>query len=150
MPKPPPPDHRFWKVFEVATRLNIVAFRATKGRVGGKVGRRATVLLLHHTGRRSGTERVSPLIYLDDAPDLVIVASKGGSDKHPAWFHNLKAMDATTVELRGGEHRRVRPRLATDAERAELWPRLVAIYKPYEDYAGYTERTIPLVVLQPA
>jgi deazaflavin-dependent oxidoreductase (nitroreductase family) len=150
MPKPPPAESRFWKVFEAGTRVNVVLFRLTKGKVGGKVGKNARVLLLHHTGRKSGNERVSPLIYLDDAPDLVIVASKGGTTKHPAWFHNVTAMDTTLVELPGGEKRRVRPRVATAEERETLWPRLVAIYKPYEDYASYTERTIPLVVLQPA
>jgi deazaflavin-dependent oxidoreductase (nitroreductase family) len=149
MPKPPPPDHRFWKLWEGFTRLNIALFRLTRGRIGGRIGK-APILLLHHVGRRSGTHRVSPLIYLPDEPDCVVVASKGGVDRHPAWFHNLMAMDATDVELPGGERRRVRPRVAEGAERERLWPRLVAIYKPYADYATYTERQIPLVVLEPA
>jgi deazaflavin-dependent oxidoreductase (nitroreductase family) len=71
-------------------------------------------------------------------------------DKHPAWFHNLMAMDVAEVELPGGERRRVKPRVAEGSEREALWPRLVGIYGPYADYATYTERTIPVVVLEPA
>ncbi|MEV4020546.1 nitroreductase/quinone reductase family protein [Nonomuraea angiospora] len=81
---------------------------------------------------------------------MVIVASKGGVGAHPARFHNLMAMETTEVELPGGERRRVRPRLAEGEERAALWGRLVAMYKPYADYATYTERQIPVVVLEPA
>lgn len=89
------------------------------------------------------------LIYLDDDPDLVVVASKGGTDTHPAWFHNLMAMPETEVELPGGARRRVRPRVADGAERERLWARLVQIYRPYAAYATYTEREIPVVVLEP-
>ncbi|MCW0213959.1 MAG: nitroreductase family deazaflavin-dependent oxidoreductase [Pseudonocardia sp.] len=149
MPKPPPADSPFWKLFHLGTRVNLVLFRATKGKVGGRMGT-SPILLLHHVGRRSGEARVSPLNYLDDAPDLVVVASKGGVDAHPAWFHNLMAMDSTEVELPGGERRRVRPRVAEGAERDALWPRLVEMYKPYAEYATYTERRIPVVVLEPA
>jgi deazaflavin-dependent oxidoreductase (nitroreductase family) len=149
MAKPPPPSSPVWKLWEGLTRINIVLFRATGGRVGGSIGK-AKILLLHHTGRRSGTERVSPLIYLDDGADVVVVASKGGVDKHPSWFHNLMAMDATEVELPGRERRRVTPRVAEGPERERLWPRLVGIYKPYESYATYTTRDIPVVVLEPA
>jgi deazaflavin-dependent oxidoreductase (nitroreductase family) len=108
------------------------------------------VLLLDHVGRKSGQARTNPLIYLDDAPRLVIVASKGGTDANPAWFHNLMAMATTEVELPGGERRRVRPRVAEGDERAALWERLVAVYQPYATYATHTERQIPVVVLEPA
>ncbi|UGS38080.1 nitroreductase family deazaflavin-dependent oxidoreductase [Capillimicrobium parvum] len=147
MPKPPPPDSPFWKVFGVMTKLNTAAFRATRGKVGGRFGK-ADILLLHHVGAKSGKSRVAPLIYLPDGDDLVLVASKGGSDRHPGWFHNLRANPDTEVELRG-ERRRVHARVATDEERERYWPRLVAIYKPYDDYQGYTQRRIPLVVLEP-
>lgn len=137
----------FWVLNRQGARLNKAVFRATKGFLGASF-RGAPVLLLEHVGRRSGTARTSPLIYLDNAPDLVVVGSKGGSDTHPAWFLNLMAMPATEVELPGGIRRRVRPRLASGAERAALWPRLVAVYPPYADYAGYTEREIPVIILE--
>jgi deazaflavin-dependent oxidoreductase (nitroreductase family) len=109
------------------------------------------VLVLHHVGRRSGKARETPLLYLRDGDDrLVVVASKGGVDQHPAWFHNVMAMDATDVELPGGERRRVVPREATDEERDAYWPRLVRSYPPFESYRGATSRRIPLVVLERA
>ncbi|MDR7275292.1 nitroreductase/quinone reductase family protein [Catenuloplanes atrovinosus] len=150
MPKPPAPSSLFWKLHRRLARLNTVLFRRTRGRVGGTYFGGPPVLLLHHVGRRSGRARINPLIYLDDAPRLVIIASKGGVDTHPAWFHNLMAMSATEVELPGGERRRVRPRVAEGAERASLWERAVAIYRPYATYATHTRREIPVVVLEPA
>ena len=95
-----------------------------------------------------GTERETPLYYLDDGADVVVVASKGGTETHPAWFHNLMAMPETEVEF-VGERRRVRPRLADAEERARLWPRLVELYSPYEEYQTFTSREIPVVVLEP-
>jgi deazaflavin-dependent oxidoreductase (nitroreductase family) len=151
MPKPPPPDSPFWKLWEVGTRINIALFRATGGRVGGSMGPGRRILLLHHKGARSGTERVAPLLYMPDGDDIVIVASKGGVDKHPAWYHNLRAHPDTEVELRGGERRRVRARVVTDeTERERLWPMVVDMYKGYGDYQSYTDRKIPLVVLERA
>jgi deazaflavin-dependent oxidoreductase (nitroreductase family) len=132
------------------TRVNIWLFRATDGRVGGRLpGTKARICILHHVGRKSGKRRESPLIYLPDEDRVVVVASKGGVDQHPAWFHNVMAMDATEVELPGGGRRRVRPRVAEGAERERLWEQLVGIYKPYADYQTYTDRRIPVVVLEP-
>lgn len=149
MPKPPVSTSAYWKFQRRLARFNELVFRKTRGKVGGTfLG--APVLLLDHVGRRSGQSRTNPLIYLDDAPRLVVVASKGGTDTHPAWFHNLTAMETTEVELPGGERRRVRPRVAEGDERAVLWERLVAVYKPYATYATRTERQIPVVVLEPA
>lgn len=150
MPKPPAPTSPYWKLHRQLARFNTFLFRKTGGKMGGSYFGGAPVLLLHHVGRKSGQTRISPLIYLDDSPRLVIVASKGGVDAHPAWFHNLMAMATTEVELPGGGRRRVRPRVAEGAERARLWERAVAIYKPYATYATYTERKIPVVVLEPA
>lgn len=145
--RPPPSSSPFWKAFEVLTRANVLSYRLTGGIVGGRIGK-ARVLLLHHRGARSGKERVSPLIYLADGEDLVIVASKGGTDRHPAWFHNLRAHPDTMAEV-GRQRRQVRARVAEPEERERLWPLLVGIYGPYADYQTYTERTIPLVILEP-
>jgi deazaflavin-dependent oxidoreductase (nitroreductase family) len=110
---------------------------------------KAPILLLHHVGRKSGKQRVTPVLYLADGDDIVIVGSKGGVDKNPAWFHNLMAAPETTVEVRR-EKRRVRPRLASDGERDTLWPRLDAIYPQFVEYRSFTDREIPIVVLEPA
>jgi deazaflavin-dependent oxidoreductase (nitroreductase family) len=146
--KPPPSSSRFWKVFNAGTRLNVVVYRASKGRIGGRI-KKLPILLLHHVGARSGTARVSPLLYMADGDKLVIVASKGGTDKNPAWFHNLIAAPETEVELKGGERRQVRARRASDEERGAYWPRLIERYSDYEDYQRHTDRTIPVVVLEP-
>ena len=108
---------------------------------------RAPVLLLHHVGRRSGTVRVSPVLFLADRERLVIVGSKGGASKHPAWFRNLLAHPDTAVEV--ARHLiAVRARLASDSERAGYWPRLVEIYPSYVIYQDRTDRLLPIVVLE--
>lgn len=148
MPKPPPPDSPFWKAWEVFTAQHKRVYRLTGGRIGGTFGK-APILILHHVGRKSGKRRESPLIHLPDGDRWVIVASKGGVDRHPAWFHNIMAAGEATAEV-GRERHRVTPRVAEGDERARLWERLVAIYKPYADYATYTSRQIPVVVLERA
>lgn len=119
----------------------------------GKLGWKAAnmpVLELTTTGRRSGQQRTvlltSPL-QLGDT--LVVVASRGGDDQHPAWFVNLEANPDVQVALQGGARRQMRARIATAEERAELWPKVT---KEHANYAGYqrkTEREIPLVLLDP-
>lgn len=107
------------------------------------------MLLLDHVGAKSGAERTSPLLYIEDGDDLVIVASKGGYPKHPAWYHNLMANPDTTVQV-GSEHRDVHARTATPEERERLWPRVVASYGGYADYQRRSKgREIPLVILEP-
>lgn len=146
MAKPPPSSSPFWRVFHYATRLDQLVLR----RFGRSLVSGSPTLILHHVGRRSGQPRTTPLIYLADGEALVVVASKGGVDEHPAWFHNVRAMTTTEVELGRGERRTVRPRVASPEEKRELWPRLVANYAGYEEYAEHTTRDIPVVVLEPA
>ena len=151
MPKPPPPESPFWKAFNAMGALNVRLFRLTKGRIGGSFpfSGGARILVLHHVGRKSGTRRESPLIYVEDGDRLAIIASKGGVDRHPAWFHNLMASPETVVELPGGERRRVRARVAEGEERERWWRRAVDAYRPYESYQSYTDRQIPVVLLEP-
>jgi len=87
-------------------------------------------------------------LYLPDGENLIIVASKGGYPKHPAWYHNLTAAPDTEVELKG-ERRLVHADTADPAQRAVLWPRLVAAYSDYAVYQQSTDREIPVVVLKP-
>jgi deazaflavin-dependent oxidoreductase (nitroreductase family) len=107
------------------------------------------MLLLDHVGAKSGAKRTSPLLYFPDGEDVVVVASKGGYPKHPAWFHNLMANPDTTVQV-GTERRRVHARVATAEERGRLWPRAVRSYHGYADYQARSKgREIPLVILEP-
>jgi deazaflavin-dependent oxidoreductase (nitroreductase family) len=105
--------------------------------------------LLDHVGAKSGRKRTAPLLYVRDGDDIVLVASKGGYPKHPAWFHNLKANPETTVQV-GGERIPVRARVASPAERQRLWPKVEEAWPSYRTYqarSGGRER--PLVILEP-
>ena len=106
------------------------------------------MLLLDHVGAKSGKRRTTPLVFMEDGDDIVIVASKGGSPRHPAWFHNLKANPETTVQ-NGTRKIAVKARAATGDERKRLWPEVVELFGGYRDYQRRTEREIPLVILEP-
>lgn len=106
------------------------------------------MLLLEHVGAKSGQRRTSPLVYVEDGPDVVIVASKGGHPRHPAWFHNIKAHPDTSVQI-GTESRAVHARVAGAAERKRLWPMAVETYGGYAGYQQRAGREIPLVILEP-
>jgi deazaflavin-dependent oxidoreductase (nitroreductase family) len=106
------------------------------------------MLLLDHVGAKSGIERTTPLVYVDDDPAVVLVASKGGHPKHPAWYYNLRANPDTTVQI-GSERRSVHARIATPEERERLWPKAIATYSGYRGYQERTDRVIPLVILEP-
>jgi deazaflavin-dependent oxidoreductase (nitroreductase family) len=139
---------RIWPITRRFMGLHTAVYRASGGRIGHRLpGMRAPMLLLDHVGAKSGRKRTSPLLYMTDGDDIVIVASKGGYPKHPAWFHNLKANPETTVQV-GTERRDVRARVANAEERKRLWPRAIETYDGYEQYQARTQREIPLVILE--
>lgn len=123
-------------------------YRATRGLVGHRFPGAPPMLLLDHVGAKSGQRRTSPLVYVEDGEDIFLVASKGGHPKNPAWFHNLRAHPDARIQI-GSQHRDVRARIATDAERPRLWKKAVATYGGYRTYQERTDRQIPLVVLEP-
>jgi len=124
-------------------------YRWTGGRLGHTIPGIGPMLLLDHVGAKSGTKRTSPLLYFRDGEDIVIVASKGGFPKHPAWYHNLMANPDTTVQI-GSERRPVHARTADAEERKRLWPVAVKTYRGYADYQARSKgREIPLVILEP-
>jgi deazaflavin-dependent oxidoreductase (nitroreductase family) len=145
--QPPRPGTLRFAVWRHFTGVNNAVYRATGGRLMGSFDGNP-VLLLHHVGRRSGERRVTPLIYLPDGEDVVVVGSMGGTPKHPAWFHNVCAQPDTEVEI-GRERRAVRARTAGPDERARLWPRLVERYPAFASYQRRTDREIPVVILSP-
>ncbi len=105
-------------------------------------------LLLTTTGRRSGKTRTMPLIYGESGGGYVIVASKGGAPKHPAWYLNLDAEPEVGVQV-GAERFTAKARTASAEQRQRLWQQMAAIYPPYLDYQNKTDREIPVVVLDP-
>jgi deazaflavin-dependent oxidoreductase (nitroreductase family) len=138
---------RSWPVLRRVMAGHTAIYRATRGAIGHKIPGGPPMLLLDHVGAKSGKKRTSPLVYTQDGDDIVLVASKGGNPKNPAWFHNLKANPETEIQV-GSEKRPVRARVATDEERKRLWPKVVETYSGYDGYQKRTSRKIPLVVLE--
>jgi deazaflavin-dependent oxidoreductase (nitroreductase family) len=130
------------------SKLNTWIFKATDGRLGNKFLRGAPVLLLTTTGRKTGELRTTPLIYLADGERMVLVASKGGSKRHPLWYRNLEAYPDVEVQI-GRDRIACRSRTASPEEKKSLWPRLLQIYRDYDDYQARTSRDIPVVILDP-
>jgi len=135
----------------VLKTMNVVhrgVLKVSGGRVGWRVGA-MPVLELTTTGRTSGRPRSVMLTSpVRDGDAIVVVASRGGDDRHPDWFVNLRADPDVQVALTGAPKRAMRARVATPDERAELWPRVVAAYRGYAGYQSKTERIIPLVLLE--
>jgi deazaflavin-dependent oxidoreductase (nitroreductase family) len=129
------------------TRWHILLYRATGGRVGHNLGK-MPILLLTTTGRKSGQPRVTPLTYLSEGDQLVLIASNAGYDNDPAWWLNLQARPQAVAQVKGRSLRVTAVR-ATPEEKARLWPRVVEMYAGYADYQRRTARDIPLVMLQP-
>jgi deazaflavin-dependent oxidoreductase (nitroreductase family) len=125
----------------------IAEFRANAGHVGGSFDG-MPILLLHHTGAKSGAERVNPLAYQADDGRYVIFASKAGAPENPAWYHNLKANPDATVEV-GAQTLAVRASEATGEERERLFAAQAARLPQFTEYAAKTSRTIPVIVLTP-
>ena len=144
------------KVIKYMAKAQVLAFRATNGRIGRKwrVGagwkKPVPTLLLDHVGRKSGKTFTTPLLYLEDGKNLVVVASQGGLPKNPQWYANLLKTPDAAVRVAKEGRRAVRAREAVGEERAALWPRLVELYADFEKYAAWTERQIPVVVLERA
>jgi deazaflavin-dependent oxidoreductase (nitroreductase family) len=108
------------------------------------------VLELTTTGRKTGEPRAVMLTSpLQDGDAIVIVASRGGDDHHPAWFLNLRAQPEVQVRLKGGPRQPMHARVASPDERARLWPQITAKHKNYAGYQSKTDREIPLVLLEP-
>ncbi|MBV2365021.1 nitroreductase family deazaflavin-dependent oxidoreductase [Streptomonospora nanhaiensis] len=107
-----------------------------------------TTLILTTVGRRSGQRRSTPLIYRTDGDAFVVVASKGGDPDHPLWYKNLLANPEAEIQVKADRYR-VRARTADEDEKARLWPRMAATWPQYDEYQTKTERSIPVVVLDP-
>jgi F420H(2)-dependent quinone reductase len=128
-------------------KFNVPVYRATGGRIGGKVGR-APVLLLTTTGRKSGQPRTAPVVYLADGDNVVLINTNAGNAKIPAWSLNLKANPQAEVEL-GRRRHKVRARVAEGEERADLWSKHIEQYAGFDDYKEKLDREISVFVLEP-
>ena len=139
---------RLWPLFDRLFKGHVLLYRATGGVIGQRFPGVPPMLLLDHVGAKSGKQRTTPLAYIRDGGNYVIVASKGGAPKHPAWFHNVLASPDVRIQV-GSKRMTVRGREATPEEHERLWPKVVEAYAGYAGYQQRTERTIPLVMLEP-
>lgn len=129
--------------------LHVVLFRASGGRVGGRFRKIGPVLLLTTTGRKSGKQRTTPLLYAKDGEQYVIIASVGGAPRHPAWYLNLVHNPDATIQI-GTRRIAVNAKTATPEERTRLWAVVTEMYPGYDRYQAKTTREIPVVVLTPS
>jgi deazaflavin-dependent oxidoreductase (nitroreductase family) len=130
-----------------ATQAHAWLMKLTRGRIGGSV-LGTEFLILRTTGRRSGRVRDAPLLFIQQGDEFVVVASNAASQRRPAWWFNLQDHPDAEVVLRGRTHT-VRARAASEQERDELWPRLVALYSGYAHYESIATRELPVVILEP-
>lgn len=133
---------------KAASSIHTAVYRVSGGRIAGTAGN-VPVLLLTTTGRKTGKQRTTPLLFILDGEDVVVVASNGGMDWFPAWWLNLQQHPAAVIEI-GRERREVTASNADPARRARLWLELTARYPGYLKYEARTARRIPLVILHPS
>lgn len=137
-----------------AGRAHTWVYRKSGGKIGGnwRVGAGAKkpvpTLLLEHRGRKSGKVFVSPLVYITEGDNVIIVASMGGRDENPQWYYNLVADPDVHIEI-GRDRRAMRAVLASPEEKKRLWPKLVDAYADFDAYQSWTDRDIPVFILQP-
>lgn len=126
----------------------IAEFRANEGRVGGQF-EGASLLILHTKGAKSGEPRLNPMVYQDLGGSYAVFASYAGAPKHPAWYHNLVAHPEVEIEV-GTSTVRATARVAEGAERERVWAKQKQDMPGFAEYEAKTDRTIPVVVLEPA
>jgi F420H(2)-dependent quinone reductase len=135
---------------------HVAIFRLTRGRVGSKyrIGsafpRGIPVCLLTTRGRKTGKLRTGALVYLPDGEKVVLIASRVGTPLHPQWYLNLQADPEVIIETLHEGRRTMRAHTAEGQERADLWPRVVAMHREYDSFQSWTDRVIPLVVCEPS
>ena len=139
---------RSWPLLRRMMGGHTALYRATNGLIGHRTPGLPPTLLLDHVGARSAVKRTSPLVYGRDGESFLLIASKGGYPKNPAWFYNLKAHPDTTIQV-GSRRLNVHARVAAGEERERLWRLMLGVYSGYQGYQQRTQREIPVVVLDP-
>ncbi|MEV8347278.1 nitroreductase family deazaflavin-dependent oxidoreductase [Streptomyces niveus] len=126
---------------------HVKRYQETDGEVGHEWEKGTTTLILTTTGRKSGEQRSTPLIYRPYGDDVLVVASKGGSDSPPLWYLNIQADPEVRVQVKGDRYT-ARARTATPEEKPEMWRRMAEVWPDYDEYQTKTDREIPVVVLE--
>jgi deazaflavin-dependent oxidoreductase (nitroreductase family) len=126
---------------------HVQRYQETDGEEGHVWRNGTTTLLLTTTGRKSGKQYTTPLIYTFDGDNPVIVASQGGTPDNPDWYLNLVANPHVDVQIKG-EKFHAHPHTAEGEERDRLWKQMTAVWPDYDEYQKKTDREIPVVVLE--
>ncbi|MFI6080505.1 nitroreductase family deazaflavin-dependent oxidoreductase [Streptomyces sp. NPDC051217] len=126
---------------------HVKRYQETDGEVGHVWEKGTTTLILTTTGRKSGEQRSTPLIYRSHGDDVMVVASHGGADLAPQWYRNIQADPEVQVQVKGDRFT-ARARTATAEERPEMWRKMAEVWPAYDDYQTKTDREIPVVVLE--
>jgi deazaflavin-dependent oxidoreductase (nitroreductase family) len=132
---------------KIVTSVHTFLYRQSGGSVGGTL-LGMPLLLLTTTGRKTGRRFTTPLTYLPNGDGYIIIASNGGSDRHPLWLLNLQAKPEVEIQVKRKEMIST-ARVATADEAKNIWPRVDAAYSQYANYRAKTTREIPLVILSP-
>ena len=142
------------KIIKAMSTVHLALYRWTGGvlgskwRVGSAFPHGILVLLLTTTGRKTGLPRTLPLLFIEEGEKIIVVASKGGLPNEPLWYKNLVATPDCEVQIKRRKMK-MSARTASAEERDALWPRLVAHYPDFASYATWTDRIIPVVILEP-
>lgn len=153
MSEPPRPIPAGWVPFirllmKWFGALNVLVYRLSRGRLMGTFPGGSPICLVTMTGAKSGKRRVTPLIYVAHGDAVILVASQGGMEKNPLWYHNLKAHPDIEINFRGNV-RTLRARQVSPEEKQRLWPIAVAVYAPFQEYQDRTKRDIPVFLCEP-
>ncbi|MDZ4718021.1 MAG: nitroreductase family deazaflavin-dependent oxidoreductase [Roseiflexaceae bacterium] len=146
-PAPSLQDRAMRAFARAAISVHTFLYRQTNGAFGGKMGPNK-ILLLTTIGRRTGKQHTWPLVFFQDNKQIMVVASNGGADRHPAWFLNLQQHPRATIQI-GGTQTKVRAQAASGAERDQLWRVIISQGPQFANYQTNTKREIPVVVLTP-
>ncbi|NNE20559.1 MAG: nitroreductase family deazaflavin-dependent oxidoreductase [Myxococcales bacterium] len=154
-PKPEGLDKPYvGKIIKTMSKVNVAIYRWTGGLLGSKwrVGSAfpwgIPVLLLTTIGSKSGQPRTAPLVFIEDGGNVIVVASQGGLPKDPLWYKNLVATPECEVQIKRRKMKMM-AHTASPEKRAALWPKLVSHYPDFASYATWSDRIIPVVILEP-
>jgi deazaflavin-dependent oxidoreductase (nitroreductase family) len=147
--KPLPENYKgliraFIKTF---TRINVWVYKLSGGRLLNKFPGGFDICIVGTTGAKSGKRREIALIHLPYGKAKLLVASQGGADTHPTWYHNVKAHPGIDIMF-GAEKHAYRARQVSDDEKRDLWPHLLSIYPPFDEYQARTDRNIPVFLCE--
>ena len=136
------------KIMKYVTALNVWVFKASKGRLWKNFPGGYPICVVGTTGKKTGKRREIALIHLPHGDNVLLVASQGGMNINPTWYHNIKATPQVDV-LIGGELRKLTARQVSDDEKRDLWPHLLSLYPDFDEYQARTDRNIPVFECTP-